>query len=157
MRKLSISLGVLSLLAFCAQPLCAQQSDQQAIALKAAIDAQQYSFVAQRAVPLSMPSQTLQSDYELKIYKDSIVAYLPYFGKTNSFAVNSSSTGINFTSKDFKYTAQEKKKGGWNIRINFKDADDTKQMYLNISSSGYTTLQVTSQDKESISYNGNIQ
>jgi hypothetical protein len=154
---ITLSVILYSVTSLYAQASIEQKETQQADPYKALIAAQNYSFVAQRAVPLSMPPRQLMSDYELKITKDSIVAYLPYYGKTTAFAVGSDAAGFNFTAKNFKYTQSEKKKGGWNVKISFKDAGNVNQMNLNVSSTGYTSLEVTSSDRESISYNGGIQ
>lgn len=101
-----------------------------------------------------MPGRQLTSDYELKVSKDTVEAYLPFFGKTNSIPGSLSDNGINFKATDFKYTLQEKKKGGWNIKITLKDAGETKQLSLTVSATGYATLQVTSTNREFITFNG---
>jgi hypothetical protein len=158
-KLLSAFIAILSIIVLSSKPLLAQGTDQKQDAqiIKSLIDAQHYSFVAQRVVPLSMQGRQLTSDYELKISKDTLEAYLPYFGKTNSMPGSSSDNGINFKATDFKYAIEEKKKGGWNIKIALKDAGETKQLFLTISTSGYATLQVTSANREFISFNGYIQ
>ncbi|HVM87707.1 MAG TPA: DUF4251 domain-containing protein [Puia sp.] len=145
---------------FSSHRLIAQQADQkqQEEAVKALINAQQYTFVAQRAVPLSMPPrQLLNAVYLLKVSKDTVEAYLPYYGKTNAMPASVLDDGFSFKAGDFKYTLQERKKGGWNIKIALKDAKDVTELHLTITPSGYATLQVTSTDKEFISYNGYVQ
>jgi hypothetical protein len=140
-----------------AQDVTPSEKELQTNQIKSLIDSQLYVFSAKTVIPLSMQSKSLLSTYELKVSKDTIQANLPYVGKTNSFEVGASESGIVFKSTNFKYTLQEKKKGGWNIKIVFKDAGDVKQMFLSVSSTGYSTLQVTCQAKESISYNGFVQ
>ncbi len=164
MKKNSTVLVIIfSLFILSAKSVLAQgsttQSDKelQKAQIQALVDAQHFSFIAQKAVPLEMPSRQLVTDYELKIDKDTIQAFLPYFGKTNSFNVGSTDNGINFKSGNFKYTKQDKKKGGWNIKVVLKDAGDTKEVALNITSSGFATLEVSSENKQSISFNGYIQ
>ncbi len=44
---------------------------------------------------------------------------------------------VQFKSKDFEYTINNKRKGGWDIVIKPKDAGDVRQMALSISEDGY--------------------
>ncbi len=117
---------------------------------------QNYVFKAQSAMPLSGRTRPLTSDYDVKITKEAIISYLPYFGRAYSAPMDPTQGGIQFTSKDFTYTVTEKKKGGWDIVIKPKDYRDVQQMTLSISSDGYTLLQVTSTNRQAISFNGII-
>jgi Domain of unknown function (DUF4251) len=157
-KLLSALIAILVVITFSSKPVSAQETEkkQEAQVIKSLIEAQHYSFVAQRVVPLSMPGKQLTSDYEMKVSKDTVEAYLPFYGKTNSIPGSIADNGINFKATDFKYTLQEKKKGGWNIKITLKDAGDTKQLSLVVSASGYATLQVTSANREFISFDGSI-
>jgi len=121
------------------------------------VDSQAYTFKAQSAMPMSGNTRQLTSDYDLKVTKTSVVSYLPYFGKAYSAPLNTSGGGIQFTSKDFSYTSTPKKKGGWDILIKPKDYRDVQQMSLSITESGYASLQVTSTNRQAISFSGYIQ
>ena len=125
-------------------------------ALTALINNQQYAFKAQSVTPLSGRLRQLTSDYDLQVDKDAIVAQLPYFGRAYSAPINPADGGIQFTSKDFEYVITNKKKGGWDVTIKYKDAGDTKQMQLGIFNNGTASLQVTSNNRQSISFNGYI-
>ncbi|MNY56250.1 hypothetical protein D3C86_1923090 [compost metagenome] len=70
--------------------------------------------------------------------------------------MNPDDSGIKFKSKNFKYKADKKKKGSWQITINPKDTRDTQSMTLNVSENGYATLNVNSNNRQSISFNGYI-
>ena len=94
------------------------------------------------------------SQYQLIVTKDSIEAYLPYYGRAYSATMNPDDSGTKFKSKDFKYKADKRKKGSWTITMNFKDAKDTQRMILNISENGYATLNVNNNNRQPISYNG---
>ncbi|MDQ7948766.1 MAG: DUF4251 domain-containing protein [Pedobacter sp.] len=94
------------------------------------------------------------SGYDLKISADSIVSFLPYYGRAYSAAYNNDDSGIKFTSKSFTYTSTKRKKGSWDIEISTKDVKDNVKMNLTVSESGYATLNVSSYNKQSITYNG---
>lgn len=79
---------------------------------------------------------------------------MPYFGRAFVAPMNPSEGGIRFTSTDFNYTVKDRKKGGWDIAILPKDAKDVRQMLLSVTESGYGSLQVISNNRQQISYNG---
>lgn len=131
-----------------------------------------YVFVANSATPLSSNdiNQVLRSfpggqgggtinltggQYDLTIKPDSLIAYLPYYGRAYSAPYNPSESGIKFTSKDFTYVETKKKKGGYTINIRTKDLNvENYQIVLNISQNGYATLMVNSNNKQPINFNG---
>lgn len=98
--------------------------------------------------------QLTGSQYQLIVTKDSIEAYLPYYGRAYTATMNPDDSGIKFKSKDFKYKADKKKKGAWIMTMNFKDTKDAQSMTLNVSENGYATLNVNSNNRQPISFNG---
>ncbi|HVW63254.1 MAG TPA: DUF4251 domain-containing protein [Puia sp.] len=149
-----------ALLALCSLPaLTYAQSNKTSAketAIKNMVDSQNYVFVAQTALPLSGRTRQLTSDYDLRVTKSSIVSYLPYFGRAYQAPLDPTKGGLEFTSKDFDYTATPGKKSGWTVQIKPKDNRDVQQMTLSISSGGYGTLQVVSTNRQPISFNGYI-
>jgi len=138
--------------------LIAQNSKQEKkqAAIKALIDSQNYVFKAQSAMPMSGTTRQLNYDYDLKVSKDTINSYLPYYGRAYTAPMDPTQGGIHFISKDFEYTVTPGKKQGWDIVIKPKDVQDVQMMSLSVSSDGYATLQVTSTSKQPISFNGII-
>jgi hypothetical protein len=132
---------------------------------------QNFSFVATRAIPMSSNAlnQALNSfpnaqntiinlsgsQYDVRITKDSVLAYLPYFGRSYTPSMDPKDAGTRFKSKDFKYTSV-KKKNNWTITIDPKDTKDRQQLILNVSESGYATLSVNNPNRQPISFNGYI-
>jgi hypothetical protein len=96
------------------------------------------------------------SEYDLRIAGDSVISYLPYFGRAYSAPLDPSKSGIQFTSTNFKYEQSPRKKGGWNILIEPKDANDVRQLTLLVTESGSASLQVISNNRQSISFNGYV-
>ncbi len=96
------------------------------------------------------------SSYDLKIDKDSVEAYLPYFGRAYTANLDPNDSGIKFKSKNFTYKSEQKKKGSWLITIKPKDTKDAQELSLTIGANGYAFLNVTSNNRQSISYMGYI-
>ena len=94
------------------------------------------------------------SQYQLIVTKDSVEAYLPYYGRAYTATMNPDDSGTKFKSKNFKYKTDKRKKGSWTITMDFKDAKDTQRMILNVSENGYATLNVNNNNRQPISYNG---
>jgi len=159
MKKYSFSAIISALLLALLLPagIMAQKKDSiKAAAIREAVTNQQYTFKAQTASPLAGRLRQLTTEYDLKVSKEQIVAYLPYFGRAYSAPLDPSKGGIQFTSKDFDYKLTERKKGGWNVSIKTKDLAEAQQMELTIFSDGTASLQATSTNRQSISFSGYI-
>jgi hypothetical protein len=96
------------------------------------------------------------SQYQLTIDKESVDAYLPYYGRAYTTARDSNESGIKFKSKDFSYVTEKKKKGSYVITIKPKDHRDVQSMILTVGQNGYASLSVLSNSRQSITYNGYI-
>ncbi len=143
------------------QHVCAQDSKKekeaaQITAVKKMVDERNYVFVPQSVSPLKGKTRQLTSGYDLKVFADSLISYLPFFGRAFTAPINPADGGINFTSSDFEYNAEARKKGGWDISIKPKDVNDIQQLLLTIYDNGNAYLTVYSNNKDAISYNGYI-
>lgn len=135
------------------------------------ITAKNYVFVATTAIPMNSAdiSNVLSkmnggtsgsihltgSSYELKINADSVIAYLPYYGRAYTAPIGNNDGGIKFTSTNFAYEATKVKKG-WRVTISIKDSKDSERLNINIGENGYASLDLSSNNKQSITYNGYI-
>jgi hypothetical protein len=136
-------------------PVCAQSTDKTA-AIQSLVESKNYVFRAQMALPQAGQARNLTSIYDVKISTNSIVSDLPYFGRAYA-PVDPNEGGIQFTSKDFTYTSKPKKKGGWEIAIKPNDIKaDVKQMWLTITTDGYATLRVICNNRNPITFNGQV-
>ena len=139
------------------------------------IDAQNYVFVATTAFPMNamdiskvlnrMPGANgggainlTGTSYDIAVTKDSLVAYLPYYGRAYTARPGNTDGGIKFKSKAFTYKNTKRKKGGWIITMTPKDVkDDLNSNYaltLTVTTAGYGTLTVTSNNQQTITFNG---
>jgi hypothetical protein len=147
---------IISLHCVYAQDSAKDSKTSKELSIKNMVDAKNYVFVAQTVLPVSGRTRQLTSYYDLTVSKDTTISALPYFGRAYTTPVDPSEGGINFTSTNFDYTATDRKKGGWDISIKPKDANDVQQLFLTVSEKGYATLQVQSNSRQAISFNGYI-
>lgn len=132
----------------------AQQNDP--AATRAMVEAKNYTFKAQQVYPQSGRNLTLTSEYDVAIRPDSVISFLPYFGRAFTAPINPAEGGIKFTSTDFEYTIEKSKKRSWDIFIKPRDASDVQQMNLTIFDNGNATLQVTSLNRQGITFRGYV-
>jgi hypothetical protein len=101
--------------------------------------------------------QLIPNEYDIQIKKDSVIVSLPYFGQSYSAqASRVDGSGIKMTSTKFDYSAVEKKDGKWLVSIKPKDSREVQLLFLTIFTNGTTMLQVTSTNREAITYNGYV-
>jgi hypothetical protein len=133
------------------------------------VKAKQYTFVAtsveptedaqynlRTMIPNGSNMYQLTSRYDVRVTPDSVVAYLPFFGKAYTAPINPTEGGIKFISTKFTYTQSMRKKM-YEIEIAPKDVQDIQKIYFSISPSGFSSLRVLSINKSPIAYNGNIE
>jgi hypothetical protein len=145
----------------------AQQTSKDKKAARAAkvtkiINDKNYVFEANYAIPQRGGSRSLTYGYDLIVSKDTVTAYLPYFGRVTLAPSDPSDGGVKFTSTNFDYTQKPGKKGGYEIVItpkenNSQGSKDVRYLRLSVSESGYASLQVTSNNRDPISFNGTIE
>jgi len=153
MKKLLSGTLCLLIAIACSGRLMAQDKKDK---IKELVEAQSYVFKAQTALPMSGRTRQLTGEYNLQVAKDSLISYLPYFGRAYVAPMDPTKGGIQFTSRKFGYTVSNGKKGGWTISIKPTDAGDVRQMTLLLSEDGYGTLQVTSNNRQPITFNGYV-
>lgn len=131
-------------------------AQQKEAAVQKKIQDKSYVFTVQSVSPMRGSMRQLTSEYDLRISPDSAVSYLPYFGRAFAAPIGSSETGIKFTSTNFIYTTTNRKKGGWDVTIKPRDVQEVQQLFLTIFPDGSGSLQVTSTNRDPISFSGYI-
>lgn len=151
----------------CTTPKNAQEKATEITGL---LDKQQYTFVAQSVFPTEdsrfnmhtlFPNSSnlyqLSSRYDVRVTADSVVAYLPFYGRAYTAPMDPSKGGIKFTSTKFTYTSKRSKKGLYEIQIRPTDNREVQTIYVTVSPSGSASLQVINVNKSPISFNGIIE
>lgn len=125
-------------------------------AMKKTLESKNFTFNAQSASPMRGGNINLTAEYDVRISGDSVISYLPYFGRAFVAPMNPNENGMQFTSTKFTY-ASTVKKSGYEIVIKPTDTKDVKQMVLNVSNNGYGTLSVTNLNRDPISFYGYVE
>jgi hypothetical protein len=165
-----MKLYILLFAALFAASCTSQKASTNQFAVADLIEAQKYTFVAQSASPTEDVRynprlmfrnganlyQLSGSGYDLKITKDSVIAYLPYFGRSYTAPMNPNEGGIKFTSTDFSYKKSIRKKN-YEIEIKLNDNREVNTLFLTISPNGYSFLRISLANKTPIAFNGRIE
>lgn len=120
------------------------------------INSRRFTFIAERVNPMRGASRNLTSVYEVKINKDTIDCYLPYFGRAYQAPMDPSEGGLMFKSLDFSYNITQGSKDEWQIYIDPKDNSQVQQMIFQMFGNGNATLNVQSTHRDPITFYGYI-
>src|SRR5690606_37878184 len=99
-----------------------------------------FIFVAERMNPLRGRSRILTSSYDVRINNDSLVSYLPYFGRAYRAPVDPTNVGTQFTSTNFTYVVGEIKNNQWRVTLKPKDIGDIQELSFTIFDNGRASL-----------------
>ena len=156
--KIPVSLIVMALVFFTGCSSSKPVTTATAEETKQAIVSDQWIFVAQSVIPQGGRSRMLTTRYEMRVGKDTIIAYLPYFGRSFSGAgAMTNPNPLDFKSVDFSINREEKNKGGWRIMVKPKDINAIQSMLFELYENGSANLNVTLTDRTPIFFNGTVE
>jgi hypothetical protein len=136
--------------------LKAEKKAQQITEIKAIIESKNFVFDASTANPMKGRTVNLTSDYDMTIKNDSVFSYLPYYGVAYSGAAfGGSDSPMIFDSTIEEYTS-EATKNGYMVKFKTRKANDVVDCTFHISETGSTSLSVSSMNRQSITYYGDL-
>ena len=116
--------------------------------------AKDYTVLIQLMIPPVGASRAV-SNYSVKVSGDTLVSYLPYIGQAYNLPYGGGK-GLDFTATIGHYHDQVLQDGNHNIIINLSNGEDVFVYNLNISPSGSAFLSVSSRNRQTISYTGEM-
>ena len=114
------------------------------------------TFIPQTVYPLGIAVRQVTTGFELRISKDTVNCYLPYFGRAYSTDYGTRDGGAEMISSSFSYNENTNAKGARNIVIKPKDNKDVREIRLTIYGDGYAYVQLTFNQRQSIGYSGQV-
>ena len=121
-----------------------------------AINDDHWVFTANRAMPQRGKTQMLTGGYEVECKGDTLISYLPYFGRAYSASYGSTTSALDFKSTNFGYTKQKDSKGAWNVTIKPADYKEVQSMFFTVYENGSAQLNVQCTNREPISFSGTV-
>jgi len=132
--------------------------EQKALQMKAKVESDDFTFEPLNARSLSFNLIHLSSGYSLKISKDTLKVYLPYFGRAYTAPLNSTEGGITFISTRFeRKLVMGKRPGNWQLNYKTLDTEHPILLYLEVWDNGTAHLNVNDSERQSIAFDGYIE
>lgn len=121
------------------------------------VESKDYTIVVNQANPMRGKTIFLTSEYTLTVKNDSAFAYLPYFGVA-SYAPYGGEGGIKFSELMSDYQVKPtKKQDGWEIKFKVTTGMNLHyQLFISIYNNGSSSLNISSYEKDPISFSGNL-
>ncbi len=132
-----------------------EKKEQQTKAVKEQVVSKNYKIEVYNAFPLRGRMVNLSTVYSLEVKNDSVYSYLPYFGRAFTIPYGGGQ-GLIFNAPIDEYEMDYSKKGEAKIKLVAHNTEDRYQYYISVSSSGSASINVIMQNRESISYSGEV-
>lgn len=156
MKNLLTAMTVLLLLAACATSAeRAEQAARMAVAVDQALASRHYKVSVQTMHPRRGRIVNVTSDYSLEVRGDTLVSYLPYFGRAYNIPLNGGK-GMNFTAPILRYEQTKDAKGCTCVVLVTDNREDVLTYRVDIFSNGRASIYVNSREREPISYEGRM-
>lgn len=163
MKTINYLLAILTLslvLAFtaCSSLTSAERAERDAKiaqAVEKALAERQYTVNIQMMFPQRGKAVNVSSNYSLQVKGDTLVSYLPFFGRAYSVPYGGGD-GYNFTAPIKEYHVQKAHNGNTSIEIHVDTRENYIKYSLDISPNGNAYVDVTSREREPVSYSGQV-
>ena len=117
-----------------------------------------YKINVNRALPARGRSVTLTSPYSVEIRNDSVISYLPYYGRAYSipYGGGGGGEGLNFKAPLTDYKLEWDKKETAKIKFSARSEEDRFDFSIDVFSNGSSSIFVNMQNRQSISFQGEL-
>ena len=132
-----------------------EKKEQKKEAVKELIVSENYKIDVNTAMPMRGRSIPLTSLYSLEIRNDSVISYLPYYGRAYSIPYGGGN-GLNFKAPLKEYNMKLDKKGNSVITFTARNPEDKFDFRVKVYSNGSTSIDVNTQNRQSISFQGEL-
>ena len=143
----AVAVVVLGLLTACSTMTAAERAEK-ALAV--------YVVDVQMMYPRSGRAVNVSSNYSLEIKGDTVVSYLPYFGRAYSIPYGGGKA-FNFSAPIISYESASDQKGKTYVRLVTDNEEDVITFQLEIFDNGQTTIDVQAREREPITYSGELE
>jgi hypothetical protein len=154
--KTAVLLIVVALIASCNPKTTAIKESSRVISVQKLLESRRYQFIP-RSVQTPRGRNLQISNYSLVLRGDTLVSYLPYYGIAYSAEIGTNKGPLDFTTTGFEYSREDHKKGNTIIHMKLDNqVPDARDLFLNVSSTGYASLNVRFNNRQAISFSGEI-
>jgi hypothetical protein len=124
--------------------------------IAAMVNSKEFTFVANRALPQGYQSVDMTTNpNSLKFQPEMIESYMPFFGRAYNVKYGND-TGLKFKGKPDEFSVKTIKKG-YEVKAKVAGQNDFYDLFLTIGPDGNASLTITSNNRSTITYYGNIE
>ena len=132
-----------------------EKKEQKKETVKKLIESENYKIDVNTAMPMRGRSVPLPSSYSLEIRNDSVISYLPYYGRAYSIPYGGGD-GLNFKAVLKEYSMEMDKKGNAVIEFIARNPEDRYEYRVKVFPNGSASIDVNMQNRQSISFQGEL-
>ena len=129
------------------------KKEKMAQQVQALVESKDYTFLARSATTMRGKTIQLTGGYNLTVKNDSATAYLPFFGVAYAAGYGTNDSGIEFDNEMSNYRYEMRKKSH-DIFFEARSSNDNYRVHLSVSPSGYASLNVDSNNRQGMRFNG---
>lgn len=133
-----------------------ERQEQKKEEIKNLLEEKTFVFKPTHALPLGGGSIYLSHSFDAEVKGDTLVSYLPFYGVAYRVEYGSRQSAFDFTQPIEEYEFEEDDKG-YQVTLEVKNNMDYLTYNFHISELGYATLNVTSTNRQAISFYGRIE
>ncbi len=133
----------------------AARAAEQAANVNKALKERKYKIDVERMYSMRGGSKTLSYGYSVEVRNDSLISYLPYFGRAYSVPYGGGK-GLTFSERIGSYQEYQKSNGLRHIEIGLRNDEDTYLYTIEVYDNGSSSISVQSRQRENISYSGEM-
>lgn len=131
------------------------KKEQKQRAVKELVLSQKYKVEVSQAIPTTGKTVFLTSPYSLEVRNDSVVSYLPYYGRAYSIPYGGGD-GLNFKAPFTGYKIEWDKKGTAKVRFSVRNSEDKYDFSIDVFANGSSSIYVNMQNRQSIRFQGEL-
>ena len=132
------------------------KKEQKAAMIRKAIDDRTFIIDVNMAYPQGHPAINVTSNYSLEMKGDSVISYLPYYGRAYRVPYGGGK-GLNFSGKAVDYAMEQLKNDRTRISFRVANDEDTYLFLVSVFTNGSADISVTSNEREPISFGGTME
>ncbi|HET8803285.1 MAG TPA: DUF4251 domain-containing protein [Aequorivita sp.] len=132
------------------------ETEKKQSSLETLLNSQSFEFIANTAIPISGPTKNLVgSNYSITFSPEMVRSNMPFYGRAFSGMAYGRDKGMRFEGHPENYTVINAK-NGYEVSAEVKGENDTYFISITTGNSGFATLSISSNDRGTISYQGEI-
>ena len=160
MKKYLFIFSLLLTIAACSTLTSAERAERDAKrtqAVEKALTERRYKVTVDMVYPRRGQAVNVSSDFSLEVKGDTLVSYLPYFGRAYNVPYAGGGKGLNFTAPIAEYHSTKGRNGATQISIKVINEEDNYTFHLEVFDNGSTSIDLLARERESINYSGTLE